>query len=94
MMEPKDFQTLYIEQKANRLLSERKIKFEGKFENKVRFKILPLSEKNHEHLVFLDLRTKEFHCDCRYSALHPERDCASIIAAKRWWEMASESHPK
>lgn len=92
MTEPKDFQTFYIEQKARRLLAEGKVKFEGKFENNIRFRVSPLSEKNHEHLVFLDVRTREFHCDCRYCALHPDRACAQIRACAFWLEIANKGN--
>lgn len=85
-MEPTDFQRRMIDEKASRLLNSGNVQFEGVFGRNARFRILPLTPKNHEHLVFLELDTGVYSCDCKYSALHPDIECSQIISARRLWE--------
>jgi len=84
-MTASDFQRRMIDEKASRLLDSGNVKFEGVFGRNARFRILPLTPKNHEHLVFLELDTGVYSCDCKFSSLHPDVECSQIISAKRIW---------
>jgi len=91
-MEINEFQDSQIEQKASRLITECKIKVDGRYGDKVHFTTLPLSAKNHEHKVILDLETGKHFCNCRWCSLHPDIPCAQIRACQRFFEAVSKIH--
>lgn len=64
--------------KAERLVSEGKVKKEMETQNRTHFSVQGDTET---HSVIFDARKGKWSCDCRYSAL-TDRECSHIAAAK------------
>jgi len=85
----RDFASEFLMEKAAALAPL--VKCEGDFGRNIRFIVPPRNpEKNAQHLVFFSKDTKDFHCDCRAYALHPEKGCSHSIACQMFLDKLNE----
>jgi len=66
--------------KAKGLTEANKVTYLGLIGSSLYFSVL----SNSEHQVIFRIVNNRWMCDCEWSALHTEKTCSHIIAAKQW----------
>jgi hypothetical protein len=68
-----------IEKKAAELLRDGKIKLEATGGRAIYFSV---EGETESHQVSFEPAKKSWSCDCKYTSVHPGRECSHIIAAR------------
>lgn len=82
--------------KAEKLVRDGKVSCEGRFTNRFRFKVSPLTEKNAEHIVTSNIGQTDWSCDCKAFATKKKGEvsppCSHIMACRIWLALLNNKY--